>query len=131
MVRCSLMPGERKVKRKPLKTLCINGSFSENRDDWKKLLKEALQGSLCGRGGDDRGEDKEKCQVYEERDAEPKKRIKSQRAIALTLVMSKWCAVCAILRLEKVPEELKQVHAGGVDGISCQHVLVTCCRNIG
>ena len=34
-------------------------------------------------------------------DAEPKKRIKSYRAIALTSVMSKWYASCILLRLEK------------------------------
>ena len=42
---------------------------------------------------------------------------------ALTSVMSKWYGACIILRLEKdeEPDGGKQVHVGGIDGISCQH----------
>ena len=62
-------------------------------------------------------------------DAAPKKGIRSYRAIALTSVMSKWCASCIILFLEKEKEPVKwkDLHVGGMDGISCQHlqVLVT------
>ena len=60
------------------------------------------------------------------RDAVPKKEIRSCRAIALTSVMSKWYASCIILRLEreKEPEQWKNLHVGGVDGISCQHLQV-------
>ena len=59
-------------------------------------------------------------------DAEPKKGIRSYRAIALTSVMSKWYASCIILRLEKEkePENWKNLHIGGVDGISCKHLQV-------
>ena len=40
--------------------------------------------------------------------------------------MSKWHATCTILRLEreKEPEGWKQLHVGGIDGISCQQVQV-------
>ena len=55
---------------------------------------------------------------------ELRKRIKSNNAMALTSVMSKWCATCIIPRLEKdkEPEETKQLQVGGIDGISCQHL---------
>ena len=57
-------------------------------------------------------------------DAAPTKEIRSYRAIALTSVMSKWYASCIILRLEKEkqPEKWKNLHVGGVDGMSCQHM---------
>ena len=57
---------------------------------------------------------------------EPKKGIRSYRAIALTSVMSKWYASCIILCLkkEKELERWKKLHLGGVDGISCQHLQV-------
>ena len=44
------------------------------------------------------------------------KEIRSYRAIALTSVMSKWCASCIIFRLEKErePENWKNLHVGGV-----------------
>ena len=42
-----------------------------------------------------------KIGLLEKKDAEPKKGIRSCRAIALTSVMSKWYASCIILRLEK------------------------------
>ena len=60
-------------------------------------------------------------------DAEPKKRMRSHRAIPLTSVMSKWYATCRVWRLEreKEPEEWNQPHVGGVDGVSSQHFLVT------
>ena len=53
-------------------------------------------------------------------------RIRSYRAIALTSVMSKWYASCALLRLEKEKELEKRenLHVGGVDGISCQRLQV-------
>ena len=53
-------------------------------------------------------------------------RIKSNNAMALTSVMSKWCATCIIPRLEKdkEPEETKQLQVGGIDGISSQHLQV-------
>ena len=40
-------------------------------------------------------------------DAEPKKGISSYRATVLTSVMSKWCASCVMMRMEKekVPEK--------------------------
>ena len=59
-------------------------------------------------------------------DAEPKKEIRSCRAIARTSVMSKWYASCIFLRLEKEtePGNWKNLHIGGVDGISCQHLQV-------
>ena len=34
-------------------------------------------------------------------DAEPKKEIRSYRAIALTSVMSKWYASCVVMRMQK------------------------------
>ena len=57
-------------------------------------------------------------------DAEPKKGIRSYRAIALTSVMSEWFASCIKLRLEpeREPENWKKLHAGGINGISCQHL---------
>ena len=57
---------------------------------------------------------------------ELRKRIKSNRAMALTSVMSKWCATCVIPRLEKdkEPQETKQLQVGGIDGISCQDLQV-------
>ena len=63
-------------------------------------------------------------------DAAPKKGIRSYRSITLTSVMSKWFATCVIFRLamDKEPEGWKQVHVGGIDGISCQR---SCCRNTG
>ena len=57
---------------------------------------------------------------------ELRKRIKSNRAMALTSVMSKWYATCIIPRLEteKEQEDMKQLLVGGIDGISCQHLQV-------
>ena len=57
---------------------------------------------------------------------ELRKRIKSNKAMALTSVMSKWYATCIIPRLEqdKEPEEMKQLQVGGIDDISCQHLQV-------
>ena len=64
--------------------------------------------------------------VLRKPDVELRKRIKSNKAIALTSVMSKWYATCIIQRLEKdkEPEETKQLQVGGIDGISCQHLQV-------
>ena len=39
LVKCSLALGHRRVLRKPLKELHINGEFSENREDWRKELE--------------------------------------------------------------------------------------------
>ena len=52
-------------------------------------------------------------------DAEPKKGVRSYRAIALTSVMSKWYAACVILRLEKEeePEGWTQFHVVGTAGV--------------
>ena len=49
-------------------------------------------------------------------DGAPKKGLRSYRAIALTSVMSKWYATCAILRLEKQKgsEGWMQLPVGGV-----------------
>ena len=40
--------------------------------------------------------------------------------------MSKWYASCILLRVEKgkEPEKWKDLHVGGLDGISCQHLQV-------
>ena len=59
-------------------------------------------------------------------DAEPKKEIRSYRAIALTSVMSKWHACCVMVRMEKerVPETWNRLHMRGVSNISCQHLQV-------
>ena len=59
-------------------------------------------------------------------DAAPTKGIRSYRAIALTSVMSKWYASCIFLRLEKEKETEKweNLHIGGVEEISCQHLQV-------
>ena len=59
-------------------------------------------------------------------DAEPKKGIRSYRAIALTSVFSKWYASCIILRLEQERETTnwQKLHVGGLNGISCQHFQV-------
>ena len=54
--------------------------------------------------------------------AAPTKGIRSYRAIALTLVVSKWYASRVLLRLE--PWKLRSLHMGGVIGISCQHLQV-------
>ena len=49
--------------------------------------------------------------------------------------MSKWCANCIILRLEREnePEGWKQLHVGGIVGIRWQHLQewCSCCRNNG
>ena len=47
-------------------------------------------------------------------DAEPKKGIRSYRAIALKSVMSKWYASCLFLRIEKEEELVrwKKLHVG-------------------
>ena len=57
-------------------------------------------------------------------DAAPKKGVRSYRDNALTSVMSKWYASCILLRLEKEKEleNWKQLHVGGIDGISCKHL---------
>ena len=60
------------------------------------------------------------------RDAEPKKGIRSCRALALTSVFSKWYASCIILRLEQERETTnwQKLHVGGLNGTSCQHLQV-------
>ena len=59
-------------------------------------------------------------------DGEPKKGIRSYRAIALSSVVSKRCASCVVMRMEKEkePETWKRLHLGGVNNISCQHLQV-------
>ena len=39
LVKCRLALGQRRVLRKPLRELHINGGFSENREDWRKELQ--------------------------------------------------------------------------------------------
>ena len=57
--------------------------------------------------------------------AEPKKAIRSYRAIELTSVMPQWHASSIILRLKKKePESWKKLHLGGIEGISCQRFQV-------
>ena len=48
------------------------------------------------------------------------------KAIALNSVMSKWYASCILLRLDKGKRarKVEDLHMGGVDGISCQHLQV-------
>ena len=61
-------------------------------------------------------------------DAASKEGIRSSRATALTSVMSKCYASCTIyssLGERKEPEKWKNLHVGGVDGVSCQHLQVT------
>ena len=58
------------------------------------------------------------------RDAAPEKGIRSNRAIVLTSVMSKWYARC-FLEKEKELEKWKNLHVGGVNGISCEHLQVS------
>ena len=52
--------------------------------------------------------------------------IRSYRAIALSSVVSKRCASCVVMRMEKEkgPETWKRPHLGGVNNISCQHLQV-------
>ena len=55
--------------------------------------------------------------------AEPKNGIRSCRVIALTAVMSRWCASCIVrLEKEKEPQSWKKLHVGGIDGISWQQL---------
>ena len=58
--------------------------------------------------------------------AEPKERIRSYRAVALTSVVSKWYVSCIILRLEqeREPENWKKLDVGGLNGRSCPHMVV-------
>ena len=67
-----------------------------------------------------------KLVLLRKRDAAPTKGMRSYRAIALTSVMSKWYASCIFLRLEKEKETEKweNLHIGGVEEISCQHLQV-------
>ena len=54
-----------------------------------------------------------------------RKGVRLYKAIALTSLMSKWCATCVILRLVKKKHEgWKRLHVGGIGGISCQHLQV-------
>ena len=57
-------------------------------------------------------------------DAEPKKGIRSCRAIALTSVVSTWCMQ------KKRLGEWKQMNVGGIEGISCQHLQVMTTQSI-
>ena len=59
-------------------------------------------------------EDRE-TRLFVETDAEPRKGIRSYRAIAFTSVMSKWYASCNTLGLEKEKEfeSWNQLHVGG------------------
>ena len=208
-MKCCLAPGKRKVRRKPLSELYVNGIFTEDREEWQRELqrhceevytdqeetrevqenrieylkkKGDQQFTVDGRNAEitvdlvlqaraQMCEDKvngpedavvsemikqlllEKIYIvtkyFQERfmgqmkassswkivklmffrkpDAEPKKGTRSDRAIALTSVMSKWFAWCIILRLEQgtEPENWKKLHVVGINGISCQHLQVT------
>ena len=55
-----------------------------------------------------------------------RKEIKSYRAVALASVFSKWYASCIVLRhvQESEPENWKKLHVGGLNGISCPHLVV-------
>ena len=39
LARCSLVPGKKKAKRKPLTELCVEGHFTEDRAEWQKELQ--------------------------------------------------------------------------------------------
>ena len=39
MARCSLVPGEKNAKRKPLTELNVKGHFTEDRSEWQKVLQ--------------------------------------------------------------------------------------------
>ena len=89
----------------------------------QKILSRKFHGKS---GGTKFLEDRETNVFTKNPDAKPKKRVRGYNAIALTAVMSKWYAWCVLLRLEKEeePESWKQSHAGSIDGIICQHLLV-------
>ena len=67
-----------------------------------------------------------KLVFFRKPDAAPTKGIKSYRLRALTSVISKWYASCILLRLERKeePENLRNLHLGGVYRMSCQHLQV-------
>ena len=74
-------------------------------------------------------EDRETSVFSRKPAAEPKKGIRSCKAIALTSVISKWYAACVILLLEKEKElgGWKKLQVGEIEGLSSQHfqVMVT------
>ena len=37
--KCSLAPGKRKVRRKPLSELFVKGNFTEDREEWQRELQ--------------------------------------------------------------------------------------------
>ena len=39
LVKCSMMPGRRKMKSKPFSDLYVNGQFTEDREEWLKELQ--------------------------------------------------------------------------------------------
>ena len=39
LLRCSLEPGKKKIKRSPLTVLYVNGNFTEDREEWQKVLQ--------------------------------------------------------------------------------------------
>ena len=61
-----------------------------------------------------------KLVFWKKPDAAPTKGIKSYWVIALTSIVFKWYASCVLLRLEKEsePRKLRNLHMGGVNGIS-------------
>ena len=69
LVKSSLAPGWRRVLRKPLKELYIDGEFSENREDWRKELERHC-GEVCVVGGDDRGAEAEDRMVHQKKKVE-------------------------------------------------------------
>ena len=84
-----------------------------------------LPGTLCGSDGSTKFmEDRDIGVKKKKPDAEPMKGIGTYWTSALTSVMSKWCGACIILRLEQEaePDGGRQVHVGGIDDISCQHL---------
>ena len=46
LVKCSMMPGRKKIKRKPLSELYFNGKFTENIEECQKELQRNCEG-LC------------------------------------------------------------------------------------
>ena len=43
LVKCSLAPGRRKVHRKPLSELCVNGNYTEDREEWQRELERPCE----------------------------------------------------------------------------------------
>ena len=53
LVRCTLEPGKKKAKNKPLTEMCVKGPFPEDREEWQKEPQRHCEEVYTNLGGNE------------------------------------------------------------------------------